>query len=305
MVKKKLFSYIFAGLDFLVDTNGNIVFLEANSSPGFIIEYENVYGKCDPIDQLIEVLKDKKEIIFLYPEEYVFFAADYGYRYGKFKQAFQKRCRQIVLPNKKIKNFKLPLKDRKGNLVEQGTLMTVQLHIKKVLAKNKNFYVPNPYEVGAITVDKWKTQQIVQGIAGMKIPKSFIFSTKKQLVGLVEKNKLEQFFIKPRFGKEGEGIILVKSKKQLSTLEIPNGKWILQEKIDVKKVKNQFWCIRTFVVNGKYVGSLKLTSKNVVVNTPRTTLAQKLEKSLQKKLAPVAEECVAAIEEYIQKKKQS
>ncbi len=78
---------------------------------------------------------------------------------------------------------------------------------------------------------------------------------------------------------------------------------IFQEKIEIQKQRGKFWDIRVFVVNGKYVGAVKRVSKKAVVNIALGGVAAKVEKKLQKKLAPIAEKCVAEIEQYAQKKK--
>ncbi len=298
---KKLRPYIFAGLDFMVDKDNNIVFLEANSNPGLMMVYKTLYGKYEPVEKFIDALKDEKQIIFLYSQEYIE-SRNYGYTFGAFRFALGKRCRQVILTKKQMKNFSLPLKDIKGNVITSGTVWNSRLNVKRALSKNKNFRILNSAEVAAATIDKWETHQAVKHLRGVKVPKTFIFSTKNELLNIVEKYNLKKVIIKPRRGTEGKGIILVNSKKQLERIQLSQKEFLVQEKIELQKDKNKFWCMRAFVVNGKYVGAMKLLSKNSVVNVSRGAKTEKVEKKLQKKLAPIAEKCVRAIEAYAKKK---
>ena len=49
-------NYEFAALDFIVNNKDQIVFLEANSSPGALKEYIKFYKHCKPIKELCNLL---------------------------------------------------------------------------------------------------------------------------------------------------------------------------------------------------------------------------------------------------------
>ncbi len=218
-MSNNLLSYIFAGLDFLVDTKGNFVFIEANSDPGLIMSYEELYGTCDPIEKFIEALKTlkKKKYVFIYSKEYVLHSNEYGFRYKKFEDLFGAQCSQVILSSSKLQSFKMPLRDVSGKIITDAVVSTSRLHIKKELSQDKSIYVPNPFFVSQLTLDKWKTYKIVKTLKFpfLKIPKTFIFSDKKQLLDALKKQNLKKFVIKPRFGTGGKGIIFVNSLKNI------------------------------------------------------------------------------------------
>ena len=298
---KKLHPYIFAGLDFMVDKDNNIVFLEANSNPGLMMVYKKLYGNFGPVDKFVAALKNEKQVIFLYSHEYVE-SESYGYTFGAFRTALGKRCRQIVLTKKQMKEFSLPLKDIQGNIITSGTIWNSRLNVKRAFSKNKNFRIINTADVCDITIDKFKTHQAVCRLKGVKILKTFAFSTKEEALRLIEKNNLKTFVIKPRKGTGGKNVFILNSPKELEKKKLPEGQWILQEKVEVSKQWNKFWDIRVFVVNGKYAGAVKRVSKNPVVNVSLGGATAKVDIALQKRLAPLAEKCVAAISAYSQKK---
>ena len=52
-------NYVFAGLDFILDKQGDIYFIEANSSPGVLKRYKKIYKHCKPVKELCNFLNKR------------------------------------------------------------------------------------------------------------------------------------------------------------------------------------------------------------------------------------------------------
>lgn len=295
----QLSQYLFAGLDFMVDTKGNIVFLEANSNPGLSEAYTQQYGVCTPLKKLSEALKDEKGIVFLYSREDGFGGREYDFRYKQCKKFFGKKCRRILLSSEELKNFELPLRDSQGKKVKDVRVICPRMNVNRELIKDTSLFVLNAPQINNLTLDKWKTYKVVKSIEGLTVPKTFVFTTQSELRKLIQKHGLKKFVIKPCRGAGGKSVFIVNTPKQLDNIILSKGDWILQEKVEIKKTRNKFWDIRVWVVNGKYAGAIKRTSKNAVVNFSLGGSVGRVEKRLQKRLAPIAESCIQKIEAFV------
>ena len=53
-------NFLFAGVDFLIDKEGKVHFLEVNSEPGGLRSWKEAYGNLKPLQKLKQTLEAKK-----------------------------------------------------------------------------------------------------------------------------------------------------------------------------------------------------------------------------------------------------
>lgn len=285
-------AYLFAGLDFLIDVSNKPVFIEANSFPGVVL-LDRVYGRVQPLEELVSVIDDQITVIVM--ERTFIEREDLRFFYNTLYNLTGGTCRLVLLKNGWSKNIPEALIDQDGKKLQKGTIITPLNLLKRRLSGDDRFAIINPFRVSDLTRDKWKTMQAVQSIEGMKTPQTHIFQTKEQLIQLAESMPFDELVIKPRFGQQGRDIFMIE-KEKLNTLSIRDGDWLVQERIIVRKYNNQYWDVRTFVVNGIFSCAYKGISNNPVVNFGLEGTAAIVKKKLAARLAPLSEACVNAIE---------
>ena len=289
--------YIFAGLDFIVDSSGKLVFVEANSFPGLLSDYKKIYGKSQPLIELTNSFKGDT-FILVYTEEMFATWREPKFLFRQIMQLTSGRCRLVLLPYDWRKKWNGELIDVEGNSIEEGFLWTPLLELKNILSKNPNFNMINSYKISNLTRDKLATYKLLSKVKGIYIPRTWEFKNKKQLKDLLKINNLKSFAVKPRYGQKGEGVVIADDLNQLKNIRF-SGEWLLQEKIEITKYRKKIWDIRAFVVHGKYVGAVKRISHNPVVNVSLGGSAVKIDSHLKAQLKIASEKIVRKINSYL------
>ncbi len=267
--------YPLAALDFLINTKNEIVFLEANSFPGFfqeqlkfnLPELKKVLGK----NLIIVTSKEKPP--------------------SKNLTEALKGLTKLQVCFKEDNNFKDNLAKENGEKITKGKILCRYNNLKTHLSKK--YKIINSKKISEITKDKLKTFKLLN--SRIKTPQTFSFTTITELEKIVKNKMLGKVVIKPRFGARGEDIFFSDTKK-IQNLKLEKKEWIVQERIEIKKKNGNYWDIRTLVANGKYIGSIERSSKKPVVNICQGGTLKKIPLSLDKKIKPIAENIIKIFE---------
>lgn len=289
----------FLGLDFLLNKREEVYFIEANSAPGGFYEYEKLYGNSKPLDELIKIIQkiENPRIALIWKRKY----------YEKYKKEcdwkFKKFSRRMkaYLCFIEDQDSGFYLKDINGKKIKPNIVYTFSTKLKRNL-KDKYILI-TPIEISLITRDKFLCYLIAKKCK-MKTPQTFLIENKREIISIVNKRKKtfkNGFILKPRYGSFGKGVKVFNKLDEINREIWKN--YILQQRIEVKKINGKFWDVRVFVLNGKYVGAIKRVSKNPIVNLSLGGKAQKVEKWIEEKVKGPSEKIARTIEKFAEQNK--
>jgi len=274
--------YPVAGLDFLVDSDGKLVFLEANSVPAGlgIISYISQYFDRKYSSKISELYDFNSfilgrfyrlvkklslgngKVIMLVPNDFkgiLNFDRELIFNYLKKRGVNIRRCtnKQIILKGNKI------LFNVNGEVFSPSVIIRRVFSFKKCLKVN----VINPSETGSITQNKWKTFSILMRKLGKStyfyLPETILVEKVEQLYDALDyfMSKGKKVILKPLKGHGGKGITIIdkmdkKISKKIKILKTPI---LVQEKIETMGFqsydrKKYFFDIRSFIIGGKFAG---------------------------------------------------
>lgn len=272
MKQAQKINFDLAGLDLMIDKNGQVWFIEANSFPGFF---------QDQIEERKADLKTAlgKRLIALVPKE------------RELNETFVNLLKSLTdFEPIYIEDNNLP----KINSNSKNTKILAWKSIwKPILAKNN--YVINSPEISLLTSDKYETYKLIKN-ARIKTPKTFLVGSFDEIKEIFKKGNYEKLILKPRFGCRGENIeILKKDDFEKKHIDFEKIEYILQEFIEVKNDKNLFCDYRVLVAGGKYIGTIMRESSTPVVNICLGGTVHKVSKETDQKFTPIAEKIVKTL----------
>jgi D-alanine-D-alanine ligase-like ATP-grasp enzyme len=287
---------IYLGLDFILDKNKNLYFLEVNSSPGALGKYKEVYKNVRPIKELCNLLNQKYKIL----------AVISRYNWNKFEVAKDYRNyfkgKVFLCPHEKnkerMKKGDGSLINDKGKVIFPDVVMRVSAN--HALAQEKaGIKVINGYRVTELTVDKIRTKHIVNKYTDVKVPRAFIIKNKKDINKVPKTILNKPIILKPRRGQKSKGLIICKSYKDIPKNFKINREYILEPLIECDNLfKNEFFEIRSMAVNGKYAGSMLFVSKKRPMHLFTEGRAVKIPKKLEIKVKKATEKIVKVLDKY-------
>jgi len=298
-----MYNFLNIGVDLRVHENGQIYFLEANSYPVLVEEYEELYGNCRPLEALVKALEPLDEkIVLVYAEKYFNENPEPKHFFKKFSELNKKGCDTCLLD---YKDYKKKLISNDGKEFDKGIIFCPKLtRTKTIINNNPDFLVVNSHKIRKITKDKILCNEILENYSDVKVPSTWVFRTSNKLKEIFKNSGFEKLIIKPVFGKQGEGIEMVDKNTDFGSIKLGTKTWMAQEYIPVEKKNGENWDLRVFVVNGKYAGAVTRLSETIATNVHLGGRVEKLDKNLnEEEIGKIAEECVKAFEEYFLNKK--
>jgi len=284
-----MMKYMISGIDFIINEEGEAIFIEANSSPGAkLLKTKNF---SEPLEVLargvLDSVNEPKGAIVVRKTE-----RDEG---TNWKMEILSKFFSMRLCYFEDQTYNTPeLIDINGkkflpNVILYNIFGFAQLYKGDALQFN-------PKEVIRITLDKNLCMTIVKNLTKVKTPEEFmVFSdvTAKQII----KKKKELFdsglVIKPLYGCGGKGVNVYENiPKELPKFRSAR---LIQNKIKMNLKEGKFWDVRTYVMNGKFCGAVSRISENPVVNLKRGGKFQTLDTDLMDVVKKPAEEIVKAI----------
>ena len=288
--------FIYAGIDFIVDKNNDIFFIEINSSPGGLYRIKHLYDISKPLDSLIEVIKKrvKNPVVCIVDsrKNYEIDKDEFDGRIKEMNKEFESHF--CFFEDQVNKNFFV---DKNGETVRPNVVITPFLSLKQSI---KNAWIINPFEISFISIDKFLSTKLVEKCTNINVPKTFLVRSKRDVRILLKQEPILKngFVIKPRFGLFGRKVMVFDKVSELEKVKLPRGEYVLQERISVNKINGNFWDIRALVVDGKYCGGYKRVSSKPVVNIHAGGRREKLENWVEEKIKEPSEEIVKVIEKY-------
>ncbi len=269
--------YQLAGLDFIIDQNGQPFFIEANSLPGF-------YKQQLTDDNKIQTLKKLfgRKLIILTPKEKKLTKRQIN--------LMQSITETFVAYNEDNHEQWKTIKDRKGKIHESGALLVWNNLTKKNFSKK--FRIINAQETCQLIKNKIRTAELMKQ-NNIPIPKTFAIENANEIPQILKENSIKNYVLKPIFGSKGDDITF---HQQSDKIQLPPRKMLLQEQIILKKLYNRYWDLRALVINGKYIGAIKRSSKSPATNISKGGRINKAPIKFQKIIAPLAEKIVALYE---------
>ena len=288
--------FVYAGIDFILDKNENLFFIEINSSPGGLYRIKKLLGISRPLDSLIETIKKrvKNPIVCMVDsrKNYEIDKDEFDGRLEEMNKEFETHF--CFLEDQINKNFFV---DKDGEIVKPNVVITPFLSLKQSV---ENVWIINPFEVSFISIDKFLSSKIVEKYTNINVPKTFLVRSKRDVRILLKREPILKngFVIKPRFGLFGRKVMVFDKISEFEKVKFPGGEYVLQERIRVKKIDGNFWDIRALVVDGKYCGGYKRVSSKPVVNIHAGGRREKLENWIEEKVKKSSEKIVRVIEKY-------
>lgn len=285
--------FLFLGLDFLFDEKGRIYFLEVNSFPGLLRNFDSFYGRS-LLEPMVKMsLKLKLPIIRVYTKEAM-------KKWDKPLESFEKMkqlgadCRLVILKSAELEKFNGKLIDTEGRKISKGIIFRPYPEIQKYFQNKSAFYLVNSLKTVNIARDKFKTAELIAR-AGIRTPKVFRVKNIQQVQEAARKLNLKEIVLKPRFGQQGIGVKLVKNFNRLNEVDFKGREFLAQERINVPKEGRYFWDVRAFTFDGKYLGATKRVSRRFVANLSLGGKSVKLPAELEPIVKRMSEKCVKVL----------
>lgn len=279
-------NYPYAGLDFLLDSEYNLVFLEANAVPGGIY----VMDRTNDIVRTIAPSIRKKISNISLVQSFVDMCI---YYYNKSSEQDSLRRAAITTPiagapllmpercsiadEFRRRNIEAFIVDRSKYFVKHNKFF-VKVGAKNIMpdiivrrntAFPKNIRQPtiNKSEIGTITGSKFRTYRVIMKKLDtlVRIPKTFYAKSLNRAIVLAEKmlEECDRIAVKPNKGEGGRGILFISNASDVESKlkRMYRGKrisLIIQEAIDVLKIKlnnkQYVFDIRVYAYLGELVG---------------------------------------------------
>lgn len=291
-------NYIFAGIDFIIDKENKIYFIEANSSPGALKEYEALYKNCRPVKELCKYLNKKyKKLAVITKKKW-----NKTFVFKEFKKRFKGKI--YVCYYEKNKNRLLKgngsLIDRKGRKITPDAVLRV--NGKPYAQEKAGIKVINPICVLNLTIDKVKTKEIIKKYTKLKVPKAFIINKKSDIKRILNKNKKlfsKGFVLKPSNGQKSEDVFVFYSYNDIPKKFKVNRRYLIEELIHSSTLfRKEFFEIRSMAVNGKYAGGMLFVSPKRPMHLFTEGRAVKIPRKLENKIKRATEIVVKAIDKH-------
>ena len=294
--------YNLFGFDFVFNSEGDIFFLEVNSFPGLLRDQDQFYEESvlDEISKDCNKTSTKLIIIYTHTDYENYREAKYvSEKLGKNTNDFK----LLLLDDDQLGSFDESTLADMG--AESGLIFTPYVKIRKILFNSKHYALINEIDVSDLSKDKFQVSELLNK-NGISIPKTYLLAEyiKADDPELIN---ADQLIIKPRYGEKGNGIHKVAKRELLEFIkkidEDEIDKNIIQENINVPLENGSYWDIRSFVLNGKYMGSVKRVSENFIVNVSLGGRTQQLNKDLENVVGRYSELCSKIILDHTASKK--
>ncbi len=315
--------YPVAGLDFIFDKNFEPWFIETNSASTLHKEFEEIYGypiTLKRIAKYIEQFKPNNLCCFVRKKHKFKKEKENGawisHRMKEFfPQAYlcymedNLRVNRGAVVNQNlqiIKKYNLKNKRKRKVINSQGKKISPDFILRnyfqlKHYFENKGIPIINTMAVRDLVWFKNVTYEIVKNINGVNIPPYFIVNTRQEIKKILKEKKdifKKGYVLKPINGSLGARVFISRKRNYLpNNIHLKKTQtYLLQKRIDVPLIKRKYWDTRSFVINEKFVGGVKRTSKKMVTNVSLGAKGEELEKDLQKKIKKPALKIIQAIE---------
>ena len=297
--------FIFAGLDFIFDKEGNPWFLEANGSPRGMLSYGSLY-RYNSLSKEIAgyMLKQGKELCVI---------SSSAERYDEKKENSRWVYRRLKMhiPDLRLcyiqqnKNRRKKLLDANGESFRPDCIY--KNHFKISSSFERVIPVINPMLVWYMVTDKMITIDIVKKrLPDIRVPKTFYLRDAAELGKILKERKelfKEGYVIKPIDMSFGIGVHVLSSHTR-GKIKFRKPK-ILQQRIVPGLIRGKYWDLRAFLINGRLIGGEMRESVRRVTNLAMGAKAYKAPRKILEKVRKASEEIVHALDQEACEKSES
>lgn len=284
--------YQWAGLDFMFDSEGLPVLLEANRSSHMLWEYLLLYQDDTPFRLIAEVLNEADGPICL-----LWRAGD------PFPGADEDACwvARHLRPYLKRESFVCNVEDnheatellttRDGRRIRPGAIFRWWYDLPWSFERS-GVRVINPNSLWVTVRDKLHSYRSVEGAEHFRTPLSFALKTRDQIASLLETHErifTSGYVLKPRVGFGGHGVQVAAPGDEPIAVD---DSYMLSERIVPSLREGCYWDVRVFVMAGRYLGGILRTNPDPVTNVFQGGTAQPLDDATAAALEAPALEAV-------------
>ena len=289
----KLKHYFFAGLDFMIDKNGKIYFIEANAKPAGAITYKRIYKKNKVRYELAKLIqKYKNPCVFYSKKDRKMLHQETNREYYNGLLNYVPKLKLCCIED----NRGSTLKDIKGEKINPDCIFAYNHILPERLSKER--IVINSPLAAKVCNNKIYTFRALKHHNTINLPKTYVIHNQKEFRRLIGHKEFKKgYVIKLIDGQEGKGVhVYAKNERKPIIRKIE----LLEERIIPKRIHMRYWDIRVFVINGRFIGGYLRESRGRVTNISQGAKAYKLGDNLSKKLKKPALGVVRAIDNYCQ-----
>jgi glutathione synthase/RimK-type ligase-like ATP-grasp enzyme len=288
--------YIFAGLDFVFDGDGEPWFIEANGSPRGMRSFELLFGGNTLSRKVADYMKRQGS------ETCTVISADDRFDRNKENGAWVYRKLKEHIPDIRL-CYTHDNMDRRVNLVDSaGHVFRPDCIFRygQKLAGTFERHVPmiNPTVMRYIAMDKMLTAEIVRKrVRGANVPLAFLVRNTAQLRKRLQQNPpafRDGYVIKPRYESLGFGIRVFASPGGKASVSRES---ILQQRIVPDLIGGKYWDVRVVLFDGKVAGGYRRVSRSMVTNVASGGKAEAAPPAVMKSVTKISEEIAKAIDD--------
>lgn len=288
--------YLWAGLDFMLDSDGTPVLLEANRSSHMLGEYMEFHGDERPFELTARAMDDadgpacllwRRDDPLPDADEDACYIGDYLSRHLR---------RPPVICN--VEDNQAPATEliaRDGSHVRPGSLFRWWYGLPWSFERS-GVRVINPNAVWVAVRDKLQCYQSLVDARTFRVPKAFPVETTDEARGLLEQHPqifAQGFVLKPRVGWGGHGVQVGEPAAEPREFQ---GNYLISERIRPPLRQGRYWDVRAFVMCGEYLGGVQYSSFSPVTNYFQGGRADRLDPAIAALIGPAALDAVALLD---------
>jgi hypothetical protein len=289
--------YQWAGLDFILDQDGVLFFLEANRSTHMLWEFVAVYGHGEPFHQVASWMNAASGppcVLWRRRDPNIDDVENAGW-VGSWLSKFLNRA-PLVAYVEDNQTEREELLTREGNWILPGSLFRWWYPLPWSLERS-GVRVVNPNSVWLVVRDKMISYEYLARAEHFRVPWSAPVrdaAEAAEVIALHPERFGHGFVLKPRIGFGGHGVQV--GPPGGVPREVPeNG--MVSERIVPNLRDGLYWDIRVFVMGGRYCGGLIRTSAQPVTNVFQGGKVHRLPDDLEERLGLAAVEAVQILDE--------
>jgi glutathione synthase/RimK-type ligase-like ATP-grasp enzyme len=292
----KVNHYFVAGLDFIFDKRGKPWFVEANYAPLGSRHMLRLY-KDDLMTKAIAKMMKKQGSAPAIVSSTKKIVEENNEWYYKHLMKFLPNLR--FCPMELNRTSRHLLTDENDETFKPTCIFRYEEDLQRSF--EKRMMVINPTIIQKIVNSKIRTLKIAKE-AGLDVPETYPVRTKRHALELMKEHPRafkDGFVLKPNDNTEGFGVHVLDHKDKLPPV---HGYRLLEQRIIPRLHHHDFWDVRVFVIDGKYIGGFVRDSKKRVTNITLGAKPEKLPSKLKARLRNPSLKVIKAIDDFASKR---
>ena len=288
--------YLWAGLDFMFDSAGRPVLLDANRASHMMVEYMAIIGDQRPFALTAARMNQAGGapcLLWRRDEP----QADGGEDAPFMAHHLSKHlaAEPVVCNVEDNQEPRADLIARDGRRVRPGSIFRWWYGLPWSYERTGTLVV-NPNAVWAVVRDKGLYPGQFANAEHFRVAAAFPVATEQEAVDRIAEHHdvfAHGFVLKPRVGWGGHGVQVGDAGARPGPVSEPS---VLCERVMPPRRNGRFWDVRVFVMDGEYLGGIEYSSVRPVTNFHQGGSASPLDPELARRLREPALEAVCRID---------